>query len=194
MLRSSEAEYCAVKVIRNVPKYKAAKIEVEVLREIGKRDERDEFHCIRLKESFEHEGHACLMFDMYGLSLFDFMKKNHRPFSLALVQGLKQMIKAVAFMHELKMTHTDLKPENILLEAPGYVRVVGGDINANTNAANATATATATSSCTTKVRWQTILLIDFGSDVGTSIPFHGRVHGTLPRARNHPRYWMVISV
>ena len=50
------------------------------------------------------------------------------------------------------MTHTDLKPENILLEAPGYVRVVSGDINANTNAANATATATATSSCTTKVR------------------------------------------
>ena len=46
-------EYCAVKVIRNVPKYKAAaKIEVEVLREIGKRDERDEFQCIRLKESF----------------------------------------------------------------------------------------------------------------------------------------------
>ena len=37
-------EYCAVKVIRNVPKYKAAASEVEVLREIGKRDERDEFH------------------------------------------------------------------------------------------------------------------------------------------------------
>ena len=175
-------EYCAVKVIRNVPKYKAAaKIEVEVLREIGKRDERDEFHCIRLKESFEHEGHACLMFDMYGLSLFDFMKKNHyKPFSLALVQRFaKQMIKAVAFMHELKMTHTDLKPENILLEAPGYVRVVSGDINANTNAANATATAT--SSCTTKVPvTSAIKLIDFGSTTSEH-----QYHSTVVSTRHY---------
>ena len=175
-------EYCAVKVIRNVPKYKAAaKIEVEVLREIGKRDERDEFHCIRLKESFEHEGHACLMFDMYGLSLFDFMKKNHyKPFSLALVQRFaKQMIKAVAFMHELKMTHTDLKPENILLEAPGYVRVVSGDINANTNAANATATAT--SSCTTKVPvTSAIKLIDFGSTT-----LEHQYHSTVVSTRHY---------
>jgi len=174
-------EYCAVKVIRNVPKYKAAaKIEVDVLREIGRRDERDEFHCIRLKESFEHEGHACLMFDMYGLSLFDFMKKNHyKPFSLALVQKFaKQLIKAVAFMHELKMTHTDLKPENVLLETPGYVRVVSSaDVNAN-NAANA---AVGTSACTMKVPvTSAIKLIDFGSTT-----LEDQYHSTVVSTRHY---------
>ena len=184
-------EYCAVKVIRNVPKYKAAaKIEVDVLKEIGRRDERDEFHCIRLKESFEHEGHACLMFDMYGLSLFDFMKKNHyKPFSLALVQKFaKQLIKAVAFMHELKMTHTDLKPENVLLEAPGYVRVVSGDVNnANNNATNmATAaavatTTTTTSACTIKVPvTSAIKLIDFGSTT-----LEDQYHSTIVSTRHY---------
>ena len=184
-------EYCAVKVIRNVPKYKAAaKIEVDVLKEIGRRDERDEFHCIRLKESFEHEGHACLMFDMYGLSLFDFMKKNHyKPFSLALVQKFaKQLIKAVAFMHELKMTHTDLKPENVLLEAPGYVRVVSGDVNnANNNAANAATaaavatTTTTTSACTIKVPvTSAIKLIDFGSTT-----LEDQYHSTIVSTRHY---------
>ena len=184
-------EYCAAKVIRNVPKYKAAaKIEVDVLKEIGRRDERDEFHCIRLKESFEHEGHACLMFDMYGLSLFDFMKKNHyKPFSLALVQKFaKQLIKAVAFMHELKMTHTDLKPENVLLEAPGYVRVVSGDVNnANNNATNmATAaavatTTTTTSACTIKVPvTSAIKLIDFGSTT-----LEDQYHSTIVSTRHY---------
>ena len=183
-------EYCAVKVIRNVPKYKAAaKIEVDVLKEIGRRDERDEFHCIRLKESFEHEGHACLMFDMYGLSLFDFMKKNHyKPFSLALVQKFaKQLIKAVAFMHELKMTHTDLKPENVLLEAPGYVRVVSGDVNANNNATNAATaaavatTTTTTSACTIKVPvTSAIKLIDFGSTT-----LEDQYHSTIVSTRHY---------
>jgi len=183
-------EYCAVKVIRNVPKYKAAaKIEVDVLEEIGRRDERDEFHCIRLKESFEHEGHACLMFDMYGLSLFDFMKKNHyKPFSLALVQKFaKQLIKAVAFMHELKMTHTDLKPENVLLEAPGYVRVVSGDVNANNNATNAgtaaavATTTTTTSACTIKVPvTSAIKLIDFGSTT-----LEDQYHSTIVSTRHY---------
>merc|ERR1712070_1257762 len=168
-------EYCAVKVIRNVPKYKAAaKIEVDVLKEIGRRD----------------EGDACLMFDMYGLSLFDFMKKNHyKPFSLALVQKFaKQLIKAVAFMHELKMTHTDLKPENVLLEAPGYVRVVSGDVNnANNNATNmATAaavatTTTTTSACTIKVPvTSAIKLIDFGSTT-----LEDQYHSTIVSTRHY---------
>ena len=163
-------EYCAVKLIRNVPKYKAAaKIEVDVLNEIGRRDPNDDFHCIRLKESFEHEGHSCLMFDKYGLSLFDFMKKNnYKPFSPYLVQTFaKQLLKAVAFMHELKMTHTDLKPENILLESPGYVRQpVGGG---------------ASSSCTTRVPVSSaIKLIDFGSTTSEE-----QYHSTVVSTRHY---------
>ena len=35
----------------------------------------------------------------------------------------RQLLEAVAYMHELKLVHTDLKPENILLMDSEYVRL-----------------------------------------------------------------------
>jgi serine/threonine protein kinase len=35
----------------------------------------------------------------------------------------RQLIEAVAFMHELRLIHTDLKPENILLVNAEYTRL-----------------------------------------------------------------------
>ena len=66
-----------------------------------------------------------MVFEKCGLSLFDFLRKNHyRPFSVGLVQQYaRQLLHAVAFLHTLKLVHTDLKPENILLLSSAYKRV-----------------------------------------------------------------------
>ena len=66
-----------------------------------------------------------MVFEKCGLSLFDFLRKNHyRPFSVGLVQQYaRQLLHAVAFLHTLKLVHTDLKPENILLLSSAYQRV-----------------------------------------------------------------------
>ncbi|KAK3238148.1 Serine/threonine-protein kinase afc2 [Cymbomonas tetramitiformis] len=118
-------EYCAVKVIRNVKKYRdAAMIEIEVLRATAKADEIGLWHCVALKEWFSYHGHVCMVFEKLGLSLYDFLRKNHyRPFSMDLVREFGvQLLESVAFLHGLTLIHTDLKPENILLESLEYIR------------------------------------------------------------------------
>ena len=74
---------------------------------------------------FDYRGHICMVFEKCGLSLFDFLRKNHyKPFSSNLVQNYgRQLMRAVAFLHTLKLVHTDLKPENILLLSSAYQRV-----------------------------------------------------------------------
>lgn len=63
-----------------------------------------------------------MVFDKLGPSLFDFLRKNeYRPFPVDLVQDFaRQLVQAVAYMHECKLVHTDLKPENILLVSLDY--------------------------------------------------------------------------
>ena len=42
---------------------------------------------------------------------------------MVLVQCLlKQLLEAVAFLHELRLVHTDLKPENILMVRSDYTK------------------------------------------------------------------------
>ena len=118
--------YCAIKIIRNVQKYRdAAKIEIDVLKTVQKNDPTGKFNCIKMQTWFDYRGHICMVFEKCGLSLFDFLRKNHyRPFSVGLVQQYaRQLLHAVAFLHTLKLVHTDLKPENILLLSSAYQRV-----------------------------------------------------------------------
>eukprot|EP00118_Oscarella_pearsei_P005251 m.23904 g.23904 ORF g.23904 m.23904 type:complete len:456 (+) comp28548_c0_seq2:884-2251(+) len=107
----------ALKIIKNIEKYRdAAKIEIRVLDRLQMKDPKGENLCVQLKDRFDYYGHMCLVFEMLGLSVFDFLKDNsYRPYPLHQVQHISlQIIKAVAFLHRLHITHTDLKPENIL--------------------------------------------------------------------------------
>ena len=65
---------------------------------------------------FNYFGHMCLVFELLGLSVFDFLKENnYHPYTLDQVRHITyQLCYAVKFLHECKLTHTDLKPENIL--------------------------------------------------------------------------------
>ena len=160
--------YCAVKIIRNVQKYRdAAMIEIDVLKTVQKSDPEGRYNCIMLGNWFDYRGHICMVFEKCGLSLFEFLRKNHyKPFSPYLVQTFgRQLLRAVAFLHTLKLVHTDLKPENILLLSSAYqcVPVSSG------------------SKFTKRVPMDsTIRLIDFGSAT-----FENQYHSTVVSTRHY---------
>ncbi|GBG63154.1 hypothetical protein CBR_g36923 [Chara braunii] len=118
-------EFVAVKVIRNVPKYRdAAMIEIDVLHTLAKHDKTGSRGCVQLKHWFDYRNHVCMVFERLGPSLYDFLRKNnYRPFAIDLVRDFGvQLLEAVAFMHDLSLIHTDLKPENILLVSSEYAK------------------------------------------------------------------------
>lgn len=113
----SGPEKVALKIIRNVEKYReAAKLEINVLHKVKSLDRYGDSLCIRMIDFFNYHGHMCISFDILGLSVFDFLKDNgYQSYSLDQVRHISwQLCKAVRFLHNNHLTHTDLKPENIL--------------------------------------------------------------------------------
>lgn len=113
----------ALKIIRNIQKYHdAAKVEVEILENLQKSDSSGKRLCIALLDWFDYHGHICIAFEMLGLSVFDFMKRNYyQPYPLDQVRLMAfQLCQAVKFLHDHRLAHTDLKPENILLVNSDY--------------------------------------------------------------------------
>jgi len=108
----------AVKIIRSVQKYRdASRIELRVLASLRANDEENRYRCIHFLDCFDFRGHICLVTDLLGQSVFDFLKGNgFVPFPMSHIQSFaRQLFTSVAFIHGLKLIHTDLKPENILL-------------------------------------------------------------------------------
>ncbi|KAJ7294770.1 hypothetical protein O6H91_14G023900 [Diphasiastrum complanatum] len=119
-------EFVAIKLIRNVPKYRdAAMIEIDVLHVLAKNDRNRSRGCVQLKDWFNYRNHVCMVFERLGPSLYDFLRKNsYCPYSVDLVRDFgKQLLESVAYMHELSLIHTDIKPENILLVSSDYFKV-----------------------------------------------------------------------
>lgn len=111
-------EMVAIKIIKSIPKYReASKIELRVLTMLKKHDPLNEFQCIHLRECFDYRNHICIVTDLLKMSLYDFMEStNFSPFPGSHIQAFtRQMLRSVAFLHDLNLIHTDLKPENILL-------------------------------------------------------------------------------
>jgi dual-specificity kinase len=114
---------CAIKVIRSVPKYRdASRIELRVLSTLASNDKYNINRCIHLRDCFDFRNHICIVTDLYGQSVFDFLKSNgFVPFPSSHIQKFaKQLFTSVAFLHDLNLIHTDLKPENILLVNNNY--------------------------------------------------------------------------
>ncbi|KAK4231544.1 dual specificity protein kinase lkh1 [Podospora fimiseda] len=108
----------AIKIIRSVQKYReASKIELRVLETLKMNDAANRNRCIHLRDCFDYRGHICIVMDLLGQSVFDFLKSNNFvPFPNSQIQSFaRQLLTSVAFLHDLNLIHTDLKPENILL-------------------------------------------------------------------------------
>ncbi|KAI1720423.1 protein kinase domain-containing protein [Ditylenchus destructor] len=113
----------ALKIIKNVSKYReAARLEINVLNKLKERDPDGKHLVIQLIEHFDYHGHMCLVFELLGLSVFDFMKNNnYHPYPMDQARYIAyQLCYAVKFMHDNRLTHTDLKPENILFVNSSY--------------------------------------------------------------------------
>ncbi|KAF9105431.1 Dual specificity protein kinase clk3 [Mortierella sp. GBA35] len=118
--------YCAIKIIRAVQKYRdASKIEARVLQTLKKNDPRNAYKCLHLNDCFDYRNHVCMVFDLLGQSIYDWLKDNSFcPFPPNQVQHFaRQLLTSVAFLHRLRLIHTDLKPENILLANGAYRQV-----------------------------------------------------------------------
>ncbi|OAP64367.1 hypothetical protein AYL99_00339 [Fonsecaea erecta] len=114
---------CAVKIIRSVQKYRdASRIELRVLKTLALNDAANRNKCIHLRDTFDFRNHICIVTDLLGQSVFDFLKGNgFVPFPSSQIQSFaRQLFHSVAFLHDLNLVHTDLKPENILLVNNAY--------------------------------------------------------------------------
>ncbi|KAL9266274.1 Serine/threonine-protein kinase AFC2-like protein [Drosera capensis] len=118
-------EIVAIKVVRSIKKYReAAVIEIDVLEQL-RRHTRIQKCCVQIRNWFDYRNHICIVFEMLGPSLYDFLRKNnYRSFPVDLVREIgRQLLECIAFMHELHLVHTDLKPENILFVSSEYVKI-----------------------------------------------------------------------
>ncbi|PWN25748.1 kinase-like protein [Jaminaea rosea] len=118
-----QRRYVAIKVIRAIQKYRdASQIEIRVLRTLSENDPANENKCIHLLDTFSYRNHVCIVSELLGKSVFDFLKDNQfNPFPPAHIWSFgQQLLKSVAFLHRLNLVHTDLKPENILLVNSEY--------------------------------------------------------------------------
>ena len=107
---------------------------------------------------FDYHGHMCLSFELLGPSVFDFLKDNeYHPYPIEQVRDIaRQLITAVKFLHEHRLTHTDLKPENILFESGDFDII-------QVNNKKSSSQSKSKGKQVKRIRSTKIKLIDFGS-------------------------------
>ncbi|TKS83140.1 Dual specificity protein kinase CLK4 [Collichthys lucidus] len=118
-----KGEHVAVKIVKNIDCFREiARSEIAVLQEINSLDDDNIFACVRMMDWFDHEGHICIVFELLGLSTYEFLRQNNfLPFNVEQIRHMAfQIFRAVCFLHRNKLTHTDLKPENILFVCSDY--------------------------------------------------------------------------
>ena len=157
----------AIKIIKNIKKYReAAMLEINVLDKLGKYDPRCRHRCVQMLDWFDYHGHTCLVFEILGSSVFDFLKNNNFvPYPIEQVRQMAhELCYAVKFMHDNRVTHTDLKPENILFHNSSFDHVYDSSKNQDFKF----------------VRSAEIRLIDFGSAT-----FDYEHHSTVVSTRHY---------
>lgn len=96
----------AVKIIRSVQKYRdASRIELRVLSTLSQNDKQNRNKCIHLRDTFDFRNHICIVTDLLGQSVFDFLKSNQFvPFPSSHIQKFaRQLFTSVACKYT---THT----------------------------------------------------------------------------------------
>ncbi|KAH9978935.1 kinase-like domain-containing protein [Lactifluus volemus] len=114
-------EVVAVKVVKNKPAYfNQSMMEVTILELLNNQcDPQDEHHILRLRDSFIHRNHLCLVFELLSSNLYELIKQNQfQGLSTQLVKVFTaQLLDALTVLKEARLIHCDLKPENILLKS-----------------------------------------------------------------------------
>jgi len=161
--------------------YDLAKVEVDILEKLNELDPNGKSRCVKMLDWFDYHGHICIVFDKLGHSVYEFLKRNcYRPFTIDQVQRIaNQLIEAVQFCHDQKLTHTDLKPENVLFVDSSF------DLCAD----QTSRAARVRCSDYRKVRSTDIQIIDFGSAT-----FEDDLHGKLVGTRQYRAPEVVLEL
>ncbi|KAJ9068468.1 dual specificity protein kinase yak1 [Entomophthora muscae] len=113
-------ELVAVKVIKGKDAYfNQSLMEITILDMLNREyDPDDKHHFIRLKDTFIHHSHLCLVFELLSVSLYDLLKQNNfKGLSPNLIKVFtRQILNALVVLSDAHIIHADLKPENILLK------------------------------------------------------------------------------
>jgi dual-specificity kinase len=194
---------CAVKIIRSVQKYRdASRIELRVLSTLSLNDKTNRNKCIHLRDSFDFRNHICIVTDLLGQSVFDFLKGNgFVPFPSSQIQSFaRQLFTSVAcqcfptislasanvvtVLHDLNLVHTDLKPENILLVNSHYQT-----FTYNRNIPSSSHTTSRTARQRRVLLDSEIRLIDFGSAT-----FDDEYHSSVVSTRHYRAPEIILNL
>lgn len=99
---------CAIKIIRSVQKYRdASRIELRVLSTLSHNDRENRNKCIHLRDCFDFRNHICIVTDLLGQSVFDFLKGNgFVPFPSSQIQSFaRQLFTSVACKSDSTKAH-----------------------------------------------------------------------------------------
>jgi dual-specificity kinase len=168
----------AIKIIRSVQKYRdASRIELRVLQTLKLNDEENRNRCIHLRDCFDFRGHICIVMDLLGQSVFDFLRSTQFvPFPNSHIQSFaRQLLTSVAYLHDVNLIHTDLKPENILLCEDAYQT-----FTYNRKIPSSSHTVSRTASQRRVLLNPEIRLIDFGSAT-----FQDEYHSSVVSTRHY---------
>ena len=101
-------KHVAVKIIRNKKKFEfQAKVEVKVLLDIKKNDQKDKSNIIKLLNHFTFRNHICLTFDLFSVNLYELIKTNdYKGFPLDIVRRIAiQILQGLRFLQKREICH-----------------------------------------------------------------------------------------
>eukprot|EP00656_Telonema_subtile_P050843 TRINITY_DN6692_c0_g1_i3.p1 TRINITY_DN6692_c0_g1~~TRINITY_DN6692_c0_g1_i3.p1 ORF type:complete len:342 (-),score=87.39 TRINITY_DN6692_c0_g1_i3:29-1054(-) len=117
-------ELVCVKIIKNSKDFFDQSLdEIKLLQYINNAGDPDEHRVLELYDYFYFKEHLFLVTELLRDNLYEFQRFNRnnnseKYFTLPRLQMVtKQILEALAFVHDLGMIHCDLKPENILIKS-----------------------------------------------------------------------------
>lgn len=93
--------WVAIKLIKRLKVFTAqAQTEIRILRHLKRRDPLRRWHIVTMMDSFVHDGHQCIVFEMLSSNLYEVLRGTRfRGLSLTLVRHVgRQLAEALHFL------------------------------------------------------------------------------------------------
>jgi dual specificity tyrosine-phosphorylation-regulated kinase 2/3/4 len=158
-------QYCAVKIIRNEPRFhRQGKVEVNVLEMLAAADPADQFSLVHMVDHMLFRGHLIITFELLGNDLYTELRLgNFAGMAQNVTQDIAgDILRCLELLGRMQVVHADLKPENILMRPDHNEEQAAAGARARAGPAHSPSPP-ANSRCK---------VIDFGS----SCFAHGKVH------------------